>query len=538
LTMAWERLSAGVQMGREIALVAKLASTVLLFVLSRRLGMNLVAAVVTVLLFVLSPLSVYFHRMALLDNMLLPWLLGALVLAYSPQRRLVAYLGAGVALALACQIKITSGLFVPIVGFLIWKRVPSSNRRYAITLYGASFAFIGSMWFLMALLKGELWPDTAAWFPGQDRVSLLGTQRWVLFMRGGAGGSIFDPESGAYGMLHYSLFPHDRWLLTAGLVCAVAVLFVRRYRWIGVTYLLLAASIIRSNTLSWPFFSQFIPFAALGIGGVLDSIWRGMSLVRVPRAAGAVALGLVILVPMSRVAPEWSDYHRVAQTHNGNAVYHDAADWMGQNLPSDAKILLDNTLWIDLVLAGGKPDNLVWFWKLQEDHDVAGRFLDYRSFDYVVTSGFMRETIDAGSVSETGLAVDNSVPIARFSHPLEDEMPPVWERTGAHVSHGYLYEYIEVRRIISEPSSEAATPREESVASAADRVPGTAVEGIQQDEPGPEQLTYLVEWGDTLTQIAWRFGTTVQTLVIDNDISDPDVIRAGEPLAIRADGQD
>ena len=85
-------------MGREMALLAKLVSAALLYALGRRVGMHPLAVAVTVLLFALSPLSLYFQRMALLDNMLLPWVLAAFVLALSPQRRLIAYTGSAACL--------------------------------------------------------------------------------------------------------------------------------------------------------------------------------------------------------------------------------------------------------------------------------------------------------------------------------------------------------------------------------------------------------------------------------------------------------
>lgn len=44
--------------------------------------------------------------------------------------------------------------------------------------------------------------------------------------------------------------------------------------------------------------------------------------------------------------------------------------------------------------------------------------------------------------------------------------------------------------------------------------------------------TYVVRSGDTLSEIATRFDTTVAALVEANDIADPDVIDVGQELTI------
>jgi nucleoid-associated protein YgaU len=48
----------------------------------------------------------------------------------------------------------------------------------------------------------------------------------------------------------------------------------------------------------------------------------------------------------------------------------------------------------------------------------------------------------------------------------------------------------------------------------------------------PEQVTYEVQAGDTLSSIAERFGTTTEALVQQNEIADPDLIALGQVLVI------
>jgi len=47
---------------------------------------------------------------------------------------------------------------------------------------------------------------------------------------------------------------------------------------------------------------------------------------------------------------------------------------------------------------------------------------------------------------------------------------------------------------------------------------------------------YTVRWGDTLSSIAWRYGTTAARIAADNGIYNPNYIRAGTTLRICTGG--
>jgi LysM repeat protein len=48
--------------------------------------------------------------------------------------------------------------------------------------------------------------------------------------------------------------------------------------------------------------------------------------------------------------------------------------------------------------------------------------------------------------------------------------------------------------------------------------------------PQPERFEYTVQWGDTLSSIAYRFGTTVEQLMAVNGLTDPSYIRVGQVI--------
>lgn len=47
-----------------------------------------------------------------------------------------------------------------------------------------------------------------------------------------------------------------------------------------------------------------------------------------------------------------------------------------------------------------------------------------------------------------------------------------------------------------------------------------------------ETFTYKIIWGDTLSELAVKFGTTVKKLARDNKIKDIDLIYAGDDLIV------
>ncbi|MBG6185548.1 4-amino-4-deoxy-L-arabinose transferase-like glycosyltransferase [Arthrobacter sp. CAN_A214] len=88
LTDAFDRWDTTVLAGREAMVVALLVSAILLWALCRRMGFARVTAAAATLIFSVSPLAVQFHRYVYLDNIAVPWLLAAFLLAMSPKRQL------------------------------------------------------------------------------------------------------------------------------------------------------------------------------------------------------------------------------------------------------------------------------------------------------------------------------------------------------------------------------------------------------------------------------------------------------------------
>jgi hypothetical protein len=126
LTNGFNRHESAIGFGNECMLLAKLASSALLYALGRRLQFSRLGAAGAVLLFGLCPLELMYSRWTFLDNLVTPWLLLAFVLATSPRRSIAAATGAALSFALATLTKETALVALPA---LVWAMAQNLDRR-------------------------------------------------------------------------------------------------------------------------------------------------------------------------------------------------------------------------------------------------------------------------------------------------------------------------------------------------------------------------------------------------------------------------
>jgi hypothetical protein len=391
-TDAFGRAASAVAAGRELMLVLQLASAALLYTLARRLGLRRPAAAGAVLLFALSPLALGFHRAVYLDNVATPFLLSAFVLALSPGHRLAAHAGAGLCFAAAVLAKETSLLLAPALLWQYWQVSDSRTRRYSLTVAASLFVLPCCAYLLYAALRGEL-------LPGPGHVSLVDAVRFQLAGRAPSG-SPFDPGSAGRGTIRLWL-GLDPWLLAAAVVLVPAGLAIHRLRPVTAAFAILAAMTLRPGYLPVPLVIGMLPFASLLVAGVADTAWGLAAAPRPGRHAapggpggrpiGPVVVAACLAVAAVVVAPRWWQGDRELMTADQDAPFRQADAWIAGNVPREARLLVDDALWVDLVERGRPPGQVVWFYKLDTDRDVKGRYpRGWREFDYLVATPTMR----------------------------------------------------------------------------------------------------------------------------------------------------
>jgi len=462
LTDGIRRYPSTVMVGREFMLLLTLVSCVLLYILCRRLAFRRTTAAVTVLLFGLSPLAIYYHRMVSLDNIGMVWLLAALVIATSRRGNLGAAFWSAVCMAAAVLSKETLALLLPVVLTMIWQRAQTRTRKWHMGVFTATFVELVAAYPLFATLRGEL-------IPGRGHVSLTWAVWWQLFSRPGTG-SLLDSHSATHSLAVLWLGV-DPWLVVTGFVLVPAGLVFKRLRPFAFGMLIQVAILVPGGYVPYFSVTAMLPFAALLAGGVADTLWtpgvwwrRGPAWFRVTgwlrttpvhrrvrmlrkharyyrtawacrsawvhtvawfrgnpwlqgnawllRYAGRVPVAAAAIVAAVLVAPQWGTALVNQAKVDGDAGSLAATAWVEQHVPRHDVVVVDDYMWLDLKLAGMNP---VWSQKTDTDPQTAQTQLrhGWRSIQYIVLSGQVSAAL--GTLPTLQAAIAHSVVVKSFA---------------------------------------------------------------------------------------------------------------------------
>lgn len=391
--------------GRIVMIGYALVSAALLYRLARRLGMTFFWSLTVMLLWALNPLALSEGRQIFLDNVALPWLLGAFLLALNKRRNLGLHMAAGFCFAISVLSKETTAVFVVPLLVLIWQSSYKPTRGFALMGFAAVTVMTGSMYVLFALVRDEL-------FPGPGHVSLWDALAFQFGGRAGSG-SILDRGDEAattfQGWLHL-----DPFVLLAGTAAAIVVLVaVPGLRAVGLAVVISALVVVRpSGYLPHMYIIDMLPFCALCLVGLFDLTWRRAAGLR-GKAAFAYCAAFVALVAVAGALlpiDTWrSSYSAALHAHLNDTHSRMLASLA--SLPRSAHLAVDNTYWDDLVGQGRPPDHVVWFYKVDSDGAVLKNLGgSYLGLDYLVWTPYMSE--NAGP--EVSRAFQQSVLVSSF----------------------------------------------------------------------------------------------------------------------------
>lgn len=415
--------------GRQFTLVCAVVSAVLIYVLGRRLGFARWAASAAVIAYALSPLAVDYSRFVYLDNIGLPFLLGAFVLALSPRRHLWAYMGSGLLLACAILCKETLLLFAPAVLVAAYVNSKGRTRPFLAAGFTATLILILLLYPLYALLKGEL-------LPGAGHVSLYDAIKFQLGDRLSTG-SVLNPDSRS-AQIVTTWLQLDPWLLGSGVLLSPLAVALRRTRLVGLAVLIPVLAALRPGYLPDPFVIALLPFCALVVTGLADTgvnkvimsrffvrrrssrqadgTWRVQRRPVLWGVTGVAAAAVAVLVASGFLISGWSDKTSQINAGRTSATTQGVVNFVSANIPTGARILIDDTLFVDLVNRGFDPHvGAIWFYKLDFtnnlDPSVQKRLPNgFRDIDYVIYTPVMRSALETqpGGLLPVRDAIKNS----------------------------------------------------------------------------------------------------------------------------------
>jgi hypothetical protein len=273
-------------------------------------------------------------------------------------------------------------------------------------VFGTLLVCTAGFYPLFATLRGEL-------LHGAHHTSLMDGIRFQLERKGG--GSILVAGSGTRSLVDGWL-DLDPILVGLGISLIPVLLAVRRLRPMGIALAVPVAMALRPGSyIPAMYVIGLLPFAAIAVSAAAEEAARWSRrdhrrFARTGRIAGALAAVGLFAVPAAIAAPMWMRRDGQMLSTNDVSANERAVDWLAAHVSPSSTLLVDDTVWTDLVQRGFDRHSTVWFYKL--DLDPAVRMPWWR-FDYVVRSNIL-----AGNLywlPQSRLVFDHSEPVAVFT---------------------------------------------------------------------------------------------------------------------------
>jgi len=407
----FEAFGNAINSGRVLMLLVHIISVFLLFQTTYRLSRSTVAAVIAAFLFNFSPLAVFYQREVLLDNLMVFWVLLSLYLATSEKHQVFMPLLSGLALGVGILTKENAIFFIPSIAYLLYRNVrPRRSYRFGLGFWYFTLAGLVSIYLLFAVLKNELLPtnfDFDLTNPPVDHVSLL-YEMWFQLHR--SQGSLLDRNSLVWQFSLGTWLPKDTFILAAGTL-ATGINLVRGWRTRAHDPGLLVVAglaagyefyLLRGSVMLQFYVVPLLPFLAMNIGllgsRLLDGL-AGSSRLNLRSAAAQTAIvASCFVVLLSPVGGYFLNHDA-----QGKIVAHDLYKlpqtfmetqqiaFIRQNIPPDARIVMDDDIWVDLHDVAPYYPNAHSHWKASGDPAVRDQLFqqNWQNIDYIVMSNKM-----------------------------------------------------------------------------------------------------------------------------------------------------
>ncbi|MGQ9926755.1 MAG: glycosyl hydrolase family 8 [Chloroflexaceae bacterium] len=412
VTGGFHTFGTAIDSGRTLMLLLHIISLVLLFRIVLHLTGSNLAAAIGGLVYALSPLTVVYGRMVLLDNIMIVFVLAGTLLLVNYDGLLWRLFVGSLLIGIGALSKESALVLLPVLIIGVWTLTHAQHRPFArgVWLFGVLATI--SLYPLYAALRGELlnFSFSSPLNGDGSGVTLLGAVLWQV---GRSGGVPWDPQSDFMRVLTGSWLARDPWLLGVGLVAAIWNL-VRgdgRTRLIAGLGLVACLSLMRGGPVLEFYIIGVLPFLALNVGLAAARI---ADLTRMPGLLLALLIGIGVLGV--------NNLNRQSEifTLNMTTTQRQALAWVRQHVPADAQIVIDDDLWVDLRDGpAGQPDfpGAHSHWKVANDPAVYRELFnnDWRNIDYLITTPGLEEIFKQNPEKLPYQAWSNSTAVARFN---------------------------------------------------------------------------------------------------------------------------
>ena len=433
LIALWNLLTGGfftfgvsVNSGRVLMLVLHLASTAFLFLTTKKITKSTLTATIAALLFSLTPLGIYYQRRVLLDNIMTFWFLLSLYLVTGPDRKLRHFFASAITFAIAMLSKESAVFFLPVFLYIVYQQAHPSHRRIAIIKWFTICGAVTSFYILYALLKGELFPSGTFLGGNSPHVSLLGS---LAYQSSRAGGFFLNQSSSfvlnftAWVFGGFFSVVADPIIMIGGIFSTFFVALIsiknKTYRPIALLTLAYWLYLIRGGEVISFYIIPLIPLLAVCIAITIQYFANLSTEMPIPKNyknylyVGVVAL---LLFPFGF----YYSQHLTIYTHDQTTAQIQGTQWIEQNVPRNAIILMDNYAYVDLHGISSSNvlpyDNAEYYWKADTDPAIKQNVLDntWTSVDYILATPQLKYDAENAGLPLALDAFNNSIVLQTF----------------------------------------------------------------------------------------------------------------------------
>lgn len=482
----WTKLTGGfttfgfsINSGRVLMLFLHLGSSLLLYLIVRRITGRPGAALLAIAVFSFGGGGIYYQRRVLLDNIAVFWLFGSVAALVLARGRLSRFVLSGGLLGIALLSKETIAFLAPVL-FAAAVVVQRRGRRVlAGVLFAGTASVLLACYALYATLKGELFPSGTRFGGSSPHVSLLET---LLWQGSRPGGRITQADSLIRAALTEWTANDPVWMpLAVAITVAVSVLAITNPKarlpaalLVGYWLFLLRGGIVLPFYVG-PLYALVGLAAGTFVGLVLPTSWPRYNPLR-RLALGTTAAGMCVVVAGMFVASVGNQRGQGLFSSDQTSAQTRAVDWLMSR--DDARtVAIDDYAYIELHGADVPPHlEAEYYWKLDRDPQVRRESTnnDSGNIDYLAVTPQM--DADLRGLPFTRAALDSSRPLVAFQGDgwgVEVWVNMVPHRILNSSWHSYLTRYV---------SSGRATDPQEGGATIAYEQAAAMLRAVQSDD--------------------------------------------------------
>ncbi len=440
LIAAWTLLTGGfhtfgttINSGRVLMLITQVGSTFLLYRIARSISNSVVVATIACLLFALSPYGIYIHRFVLLDNIATFWMLLSIMLLVSKRLSLKRVWLSAVALGLSILSKENISFLMPVLVYLVYFLTDKSHRWFAVVGWTAIVCSIVSLYVLVAVLKGELFPSGTLLGGTSPHVSLLYSLLWQAGRQ--RDGGVLDLSSQFWHTTNMWAQAEPLLVIGGSFLAILSILMINKHRLIGlmgIATLSLYAFLARGGITLGFYLAPSLPLLALNVALMLGlaanygktflkkykSIGlmaaRGLQMIMV----GLCLAGIVAGYSSPNLGFKWNPF-LLWNASSDVVAQRVALNWITKNISSCSSMIIDPYMWTDLHDVPNSTESYTLahsYWQVALDPAITDGVFhdDWRNIDYVITTPGLLSDTTSYQLQLVKEALVHSTPIARF----------------------------------------------------------------------------------------------------------------------------